>query len=162
MPYSDKSKVISDRVEIYIAARTNDSTPVTLPLQAVVDAGGDTTWKPAGTYEGGKMKLTGESHTVELHDGGLKHLGITAKLEVPLLETDAAKLAVIEGFYGSTVDILCRKLGAYTYHLFKAMTLSSGADFPFDLKSPNKIPLMAQATVSKLSDIYATGTLAAS
>lgn len=159
MPYGVKTNVVSDRVEILVAARTNDSTAVAIPTLAVADAGGDATWIAVGTYKGGALKFTGEPQSYEDQAGGINQLGIIMKFEVPALETDTAKIVALEAFIGKFCDVVCRVLGSAKYHRFNKMSLTIGADFPFDLKNPNAVPLTGQAITSKVSAIYTTGTL---
>lgn len=159
MPYSVKTNVVSDRVEILIAPRTADNTPVAIPSLAVADAGGDATWIAVGTYTGGSMKFTGEPTSYEDQAGGVNLLGIATKLEVPALETDTAKLTALEAFYGKFVDIVCRVIGSAAYHRFNKMSVTMGADFPFNLKDPNKLPITATGIAAKLSSVYSRGTL---
>lgn len=159
MPYSVKTNVFSDRCEIYIAARTNDSTAVTIPTLAVVDAGGDATWKPVGTYKGGGAKLSVDANGYEDHAGGMNPLGSNVKLEVPAVETDTTKLTTLEGFTGKFVDVVMRKIGATKYYRFNKLSLMIGAEFPFDQKNPNNLKLELTGIAEKLSDVYSTGTL---
>ncbi len=159
MPYSVKTNVVSDRVEILIAARTLDNTAVTIPSLAVADAGGDATWKAVGTYTGGAMKFTAEPQSYEDQAGGVNLLGIATKLEVPALETDTAKITSLEGFYGKFCDIVCRVIGSAKYHRCNKLSITMGAEFPFNLKDPNKLPISATGITDKLSSVYTTGTL---
>lgn len=160
MPYSVKTNVISDRVEILIAARTNDGTPVTVPTLVVADAGGDAVWKPVGTYSGGKLKVSTEEHSYEDQSGGTNQLGVTIKLEVPALETDSAKLVVLEGFIGKFNDVIFRVIGSAKFHRFNKISFTFGADMPFDLKNPNSWKVNGQVISDKVSSAYTTGTLA--
>src|SRR5947207_648115 len=150
MPYSVKTNVISDRVEILIAPRVNDNTPITIPTLTVADAGGDATWKAVGTYTGGALKFTADPQSYEDQAGGVNLLGVMTKLEVPALETDTTKITTLEAFYGKFCDIVCRVIGSAKYHRFNKLSITMGAEFPFNLKDPNKLPITATGITDKL------------
>jgi hypothetical protein len=162
MGYTDKSKIVSDRVEIYIAARTADETPVTLPLLSVVDAGGDDTWNGVGAYQGGKLSIKTTKFAVEIQDGTEKKLGIQVNYDVPALQTDTTNLTKLEALQDKTCDVLLRVIGTNKYHLLKKVSVSVGAEMPFDLKNPNAYPVSGQGIFDNFSSCYATGTLASS
>jgi hypothetical protein len=159
MSYQDKSKIVAADYEVYIAARTS-SSPVTLPLQSVVDAGGDSTWIPVGAYKQGDLKYEAPPNGITLQGSQSHQLAVDAKLEIKLVQTDGAKYTAMEAFVNKEVDILCRQIGSYAYKVYKNFGVMVGSEDPNSVKDADKITLTATASASLASDLRASGTLA--
>ncbi len=162
MGYEDRTKIKAMEYEVYIAKRTVVRTPVTLPTRAVIDAGGDATWKAVGAYQQKGAKFKTEDVTTILQGGNNHQLGVKGTFEVPALETDSTKLTTLETFLPERVDILCVEInGTYTYVEYLNMGLIVNAEDALNQEEPNKFPLKASAFAAKVSDIRAQGTIAA-
>jgi len=162
MPYLDKTKIMHGIYHVFIAKRTGETTPVTLPIQSVITAGGDATWKPVGAYKEGAAKHKSEDHSISLQNGAKMQMGVTGTFEVPALETDATKLTTLETFINESVDILCVRPSDFNYVEYKGYGLVVGSDDKLQAKDADEFPLKATGTGAKLSDLRAVGVLAVS
>jgi hypothetical protein len=160
--YQDRSKIKAAEYEIYLAKRTNTRTPVTLPLQSVITAGGDATWKPVGAYVAGGAKYKTKEFSAQLQGGQSQQFGVEGTFEVPAMETDETKLTALEGFINESVDVLCVEIGAFNYIRYNAMGLSVNVDDALTVKDGNKFPLKGMNQAPKVSDLRDQGVLAES
>jgi hypothetical protein len=162
MAYQDLSKIGKGAYYVFIAARSNPSTPATLPLQAVITAGGDSTWKPIGAYKLGDAKAKSTVNTIDIYDGTKYQIGAELKVDMSSLETDATKLGVLEAFINSKCDILAVKNdGTFAYIEYKGVIVTVDIDDKLSLKDPDAIVLTCHVIGAKASDFKAQGTIAA-
>lgn len=161
MAYEVRANMKTGAYYIFIAARTVAGTPVTLPLRAVVDAGGDATWKPVGVYKIGEAKAKSEADKIQLYDGSNFQTGASLKFEATSLESDAAKLTALEAFLNAKCDILCVKNdGTYAYIQYKGLNIEVNVDDKLSLKDVDAIAISGAVMGAKASDFKAQGSIA--
>jgi hypothetical protein len=161
MPYQVRSNIKAAEYEIFLAKRTDTRTPVVLPLQAVITAGGDATWKPIGAYQAGGAKFKTKDLSGQLQDGQSQQFGVEGTFEVPAMETDDAKLTALEGFINEAVDVLCVETGTFNYIRYNRMGIVVNADDALTAKDGNKFPLKGMNLAQKVSDLRDQGELLA-
>jgi ribosomal protein S18 len=154
-----KSNILAVPVEIFLAERTSETNPTTLPSLAEVNGGGSATWKYCGSAREGDTKVPTEEFSENLQDGQLKQTGIGIKVESNLTETDYAKIQLLESFIDKTVDILLREVGGSTVHRYQRMGITVGFEGLWTRKKANTIKLTAAREVGKLTEAYDKQTL---
>jgi hypothetical protein len=154
--------IIAEPVEVFVAIRTTEATPVALPLQAVVDSGGNGTWKYLGATKKKSTKIGGDPLATEIHDGTESQKGMKIVPEFALVQTDSTNITLVETFLDCYVDILFRVLGTFKYHRVKKVQLVHGVALSFAYDEANSISVRAPREAKKLTDAYDQGTLAAS
>ena len=159
MGYQDRSKIVASEYEIYLAKRTDIRTPVTLPIQSIITAGGDATWIPVGAYEQGGAKFKAEDMSGMLQGGQNQQFGVKGTLEVPAMQTDETKLTALELMTNEAVDVLCVETNGFKYIRYNAMGIVVTVDDPLSIKGANKFPLKGSNMAQKVSDLRDQGTL---
>lgn len=162
MGYQDRSKIKAAEYEIFLAKRTDTRTPVTLPLQSVVTAGGDATWKPVGAYQAGGAKFKTKEFSGQLQDGQSQQFGVEGTFEVPAMETDETKLTALEGFINEAVDVLCVETTNFNYIRYNRMGIVVNVEDALTVKDGNKFPLKGMNQGPKVSDLRDQGVLVVS
>jgi hypothetical protein len=155
----NKANIISAPVNIFVAERTSEGTPVTPLSLAESAAGGSATWKFVGGTQEESTKIGFPPEAEHLQDGTPKQTGGVLKLETKGLETDYAKIQTLESFLEKTVDIICVEIGTSKGHRLQRMGLLVGAELLMSRKKANTLLPVAERVVAKLTDGYDIVTL---
>jgi len=149
----DKTKIFAKACHVYVAGRTDASTPV------AHTAGTD--WSDVGTLKADSIKLSTDKHEIALHDGEMQLLGVTLKFEAEGLETDSAKLTILEGMLNKKCDIILRPIIASDTACIKllGMNVSVGLSGAFSAKDAIITAISGQAMGKKPSDVYTEATV---
>jgi hypothetical protein len=143
---NDKTKIIREAVDIYVAA---SGTAHTAGL-----------WTLIGWCEGGSIKLTPKNrNTIPLHNDQDMRLSTDFLLEAMGLETTLAQITALEAFEDADVDVLLIIRSARTTaRKLVGLTFIVEPEFLFSDKTPKKIKVEATVTAEALSDFYSDVT----
>jgi len=162
MAYSVPASVNIGAYYVFIAKRSAPATPVTLPLQAVITAGGDTTWIPVGLYKLGDAKAKSTSDDFKIYDGTPFALGKNFEINLSSIETVDAKFDALEVFEGEKCDILCVKNdGSWKYIEYKGVGITLDIDDKLTMKEPDQILIKGTVLAANITDVRMNGLIAA-
>lgn len=149
----DKTKIFAKACHVYVAARTDPNTPV--PHVAGTD------WTDVGSLKSGSAKISTELHEIQIHTGEKVLTGVTIKFEADGMETDSAKLTLLETMINKTCDIILRsKVTADTAAIkLLGFNVSPGLEGPFSGTDALTVKLSGSAMGAKPSDLFMNTTV---
>ncbi|MDI6804905.1 MAG: hypothetical protein QME58_13885 [Bacteroidota bacterium] len=144
----DKSKIFAKACHVYVAARTDPNTPV--PHIAGTD------WTDIGSLKMGSAKISTELHEIQIHTGEKVLTGVTLKFDAEGMETDAAKLTILETLLNKVCDVILRpKVTADTAAIkLLGLNISYGLEGPYSGTDAIVCKLAGSVMASKPSDVY--------
>lgn len=146
-----RSNIIAQPVDVYIRAATGSATLTISGCAVDGHAVGE-----------GKIKFTTDIHEEPLADGVPAQIGVTAKLEIEMLEVDSTTLAALETYVTTTtglVDIFLMQAGTAagsnkTGWYFFGYGLTVAYEGVFSRKNANSIKLKAQKSFASASTSF--------
>lgn len=152
----DKSKIFAGDCHMYIASR--GATPDTEVAHATFPG---TAWQEIGFMKRGEFKVSTVKDEIELHTGEMHEMGTVVKYETSAIETDEAKLTILEGFKNYRCDVIAKPVNASETRVFKirGVNVSTMLEGAFTTKEPLAFRISGQAVGTKISDVVDQITL---
>jgi hypothetical protein len=153
------ANVTAEPVEIFLAERTSETVPVTIPILADFDNGGGLNWTSVGGTKKKSTKATSDGGNTEIHSGSEVQRGRDLTITADAVETTTAKIQTIESFQDKIVDVILRVLESTKYFRIQKVSLAYFPSFAFAYDDPNVISLRMKRSMRKRTDAIESGSL---
>lgn len=155
----DLSKIVAEPVSIYVAERTSEVNPVSLPPLEDLETNNQAVWKYLGARQKKTTKFNTTPHTVELDNGIDAVPGLTKNINAKIIETPPTIIALLESVMNKPLDVLLRVIGKSKYYRLQYCALKFSPAFLLSYDEANGIDITIMRGAKKLSDSFDQGIL---
>lgn len=155
----DKTKTTKTPVDVFIAIRSSESTPVTMMSLAEAQSGGNATWTCIGTMNQGFPDWLIESMSQADQGGRPVQTGVDVKVTIEAVETTYTQLQARDGFVNQLIDMVCVEQGGTTGHRIQKTGLTHGLSGKFTNKEALKSNIQIMRYADKVTTAYDQVTL---